>query len=138
MVVRATCCLTADNNHSASRTTKLVPLRTRLIRFPPAFTALSTDAAANLGSGGSITEMLLAASSAILKSGLGGDGHGGRRSAEEVGAVALQTAHDLLVGVAFSSAAGDVGLGGEQQRIRVTAMVWMARLRARSAPRLSR
>jgi len=44
-----------------------------------------------------ITEMLLA--SAILKSGLGGDGHGGRRSAEEVGDVALQTAHDLLVGV---------------------------------------
>jgi hypothetical protein len=85
-----------------------------------------------------ITEVLLAASSAILKSGLGGDGHGGRRSAEEVGDVALQTAHDLLVGVAFSSAAGDVGLGREQQRIRVTAMVWMARLRARSAPRLSR
>ena len=41
--------------------------------------------------------MLLA--SAILKSGLGGDGHGGRRSAEEVGDVAPQTAHDLLVGV---------------------------------------
>ena len=29
-----------------------------------------------------------------------------------MGDVALQTAHDLLVGVAFSSAAGDVGLGG--------------------------
>src|SRR4051794_41178569 len=41
MVVRATCCLTADNNHSASRTTKLVPLRTGLIRIPLVFTALT-------------------------------------------------------------------------------------------------